>query len=60
MNRKKALLLITALQTALLVMLIVLFTSHAIKLTTFVAGVLVVGVVFSVITILAIRKLPPM
>jgi len=60
MNRKKALLLITALQTAILLMLMVLFTSHAISLTVFIALAVVIGVIFSTVTILIVRKLPPM
>ena len=53
-------LLITALQTAILVMLMVLFTSHAISLTVFIALVVVIGIIFSAVTILIVRKLPPM
>jgi len=60
MNRKKALLLITALQTAILLMLMVLFTSHAISLTVFIALAVVIGVIFSTVTILIVRKLTPM
>ena len=60
MNRKKALLLIAALQTAVLAMLMVLFLSHTIKLNTYIITVIVEGIVFIAITFLIIRKFPPM
>ena len=41
-------------------MLMVLFTSHAISLTVFIALAVVIGAIFSTVTILIVRKLPPM
>ena len=60
MNRKKALILIMALQFMLLGMLTVLFISHTMSVSAFVLTILIVGVVCTAATILAIRKLPPM
>ncbi len=60
MNRKKALILIMALQFMLLAMLIVLFTSHVMSVSAFASAIIIVGVVCTIATLLAIRKLPPM
>jgi len=60
MNRKKALILIMALQFMLLAMLTVLFTSHVMSVSAFVPTIIIVGVVCTAATILAVRKLPPM
>ena len=60
MNRKKALLLLSAIQAFLLAMFVVLFVNKAIGLTAFVACVATIGVVFSALIVVAFRKLPPM
>ena len=60
MNRKKALILIMALQFMLLAMLIVLFTSHFMSVTAFTFSILTVGIICTIATLLAVRKLPPM
>lgn len=60
MNRKKALLLLSVIQAFLLAMIVVLFVKNAISLTVFAAVVITIGVVFSVLIVVAIRKLPPM
>ena len=60
MNRKKAILLLSAIQAFLLAMFVVLFVNKAISLTVFVAVVITIGAVFSALTVVAIRKLPPM
>ena len=44
----------------LLAMLIVLFTSHVMSVSAFAITIIVVGVVCTAATILAVRKLPPM
>ena len=49
-----------ALQFMLLAMLIVLFTSHVMSVTPFTFSILTVGIVCTVATLLAVRKLPPM
>ena len=49
-----------ALQFMFLAMLIVLFTSHVMGVTAFTFSILTVGIVCTVATLLAVRKLPPM
>ena len=58
MNRKKALVILFGLQSMLLALLIALFTSNVISLTVFVPLIIFVGVVFSALTVVAVRKLP--
>lgn len=60
MNRKKAILLLSAIQFFLLALFVVLFVNKAINLTAFIAVVVTIGVVFSALIVVAIRKLPPM
>ena len=60
MNRKKAITLLLGLQMMLLALLVVLYVSGSISLYVFVSLVVFVGAVFSGLTILAVRKLPPM
>ena len=60
MNRKKAILLLSAIQFFLLALFVVLFVNKAISLTAFVAVVVTIGIVFSALTFVAVRKLPPM
>ena len=60
MNRKKALLLITAFELMLMAMLLVLFFSGVLSVIPFIITVLIVGIVSSSFTVLAVRKLPPM
>ena len=58
MNRKKALLIIMALQMMIIAFIAALFVSGAIKVAVFIPIILVVAVVFSAVTIIAVRKLP--
>jgi hypothetical protein len=60
MNRKKALLLLSLIQAFLLAMFVALFVNKAIGLTAFVAVVITIGIVFSALIVVAVRKLPPM
>ena len=60
LNRKKALALILGLQMMLLALLVVLYVSGSISMYVFVPLVVIVGAVFSSLTIVAVRKLPPM
>lgn len=60
MNRKKALLLLSVIQAFLLALFVVLFVNKVISLTAFVAVVITIGVVFSALIVVAVRKLPPM
>lgn len=60
LNRKKALALILGLQMMLLALLVVLYVSGSISMYVFVPLVVIVGAVFSGLTIVAVRKLPPM
>jgi hypothetical protein len=60
MNRKKALLLITAFELMLMAMLVVLFFSGVLSVIPFIITVLIVGIISSTFTVLAVRKLPPM
>lgn len=58
MNRKKALIMLLGLQSMLLALLIALFISNVISFTVFVPLIIFVGVVFSALTVVAVRKLP--
>jgi hypothetical protein len=58
MNRKKALVILFGLQSMLLALLIALLTSNVISFTVFVPLIIFVGVVFSALTVVAVRKLP--
>ena len=60
MNRKKALMLIMAVQMILLLILVALFVTGIMNVTAFVFTVLVVGIVSTAATVIAMRKLPPM
>ncbi len=60
MNRKKALLLISALEALLLAIAVVLYTAGSINLSAFIAILVVVGVIASALIVVAFRKLPPM
>ena len=60
MNRKKALLLIVAFELMLMAMLVVLYFSGVMSVTPFIITVLIVGIVSSTFTVLAVRKSPPM
>ena len=58
MNRKKALVILFGLQSMLLALLIALFTSNVISFTVFVPLIIFVCLVFSALTVVAVRKLP--
>ncbi|MBQ2209007.1 MAG: hypothetical protein II404_03470 [Prevotella sp.] len=60
MNRKKVLLLLSGIQFFLLALFVMLFVNKAISLTVFLAVAVTIGVVFSALIVVAIRKLPPM
>ena len=60
MNRKKALMLIMAIQMILLLILVALFVAGVMNVTAFVFNVLVVGIISTAATVMAVRKLPPM
>ena len=60
MNRKKALLLISALEALLLAIAVVLYTAGSINLSAFIAILVVVGVIASALIVVAFCKLPPM
>lgn len=60
MNRKKALMLIMAIQMILLPILVALFVSGIMNVTAFVFIIVTVGVVCSAATVIVVRKLPPM
>ena len=60
MNRKKALMLIMAIQMILLLILVALFVTGIMNVTAFAFTVLVVGIVSTAATVMAVRKLPPM
>ena len=59
LNRKKALVLISGLQMMLLALLVVLYVSGSLSMYVFVGLVVIVGAVFSGLTIVAVRKFPP-
>ena len=58
MNRKKALVVILGLQMMLLAMIVALFVSGVLNITLFILLVLIVGLVFTTLTVVAVRKLP--
>ena len=58
MNRKKALIALLALQMMLLAMIVALFVSGVLNITLFIQLVLIVGLVFTTLTVVAVRKLP--
>lgn len=60
MNRKKAILFISGIESMLLGMFIVLLATGAIRPVTFAAIAIVLGLVASALIFVAIRKLPPM
>lgn len=60
MNRKKALILIMAIQMILLIIPVALFVAGVMNVTAFVFTVLVVGIVSTASTVIALRKFPPM
>ena len=58
MNRKKAVILIMALELILLGILAMVFMYGMINLTAFIVTFVVISFVSSVLTIIAVRKLP--
>lgn len=60
MNRKKAMLIISAIEVCLLTTSVVLFLSDIIRPVTFAVLLGVIGLVSSTIIVVALRKLPPM
>ncbi len=58
MNRKKALAVLLGLQMMLLAMIVALFVSGVLNITLFILLVLIVGLVFTALTVVAVRKLP--
>ena len=56
MNRKKALIALMGLEMMLLAIIVVLFVSKTISLSVFVPLIIIVGAVFSALTIVAVRK----
>ena len=58
MNRKKALILIMALELILLGILAMVFMYGMIDLTAFIVTFVVISFVSSILTIIAVRKLP--
>ena len=52
--------IIMAIQMMLLAIVVALFVSEVMNVTAFVAIVVVVGIVSTAATVMAIRKLPPM
>ena len=58
MNRKKALVVLLGLQMMLLAMIVALFVSGVLNITLFILLVLIVGLVFTTLTVVAVRKLP--
>lgn len=60
MNRKKALLIISTIESLLTVMAVVFFINGSIRPVTFAALVLVIALVSAVFIFIALRKLPPM
>ena len=58
MNRKKALVVLLGLQMMLLAMIVALFVSGVLNITLFILLVLIVGLVFTALTVVAVRKLP--
>ena len=58
MNRKKALAVLLGLQMMLLAMIVALFVSGVLNITLFILLVLIVGLVFTALIVVAVRKLP--
>jgi hypothetical protein len=58
MNRKKALLMIAAIEMMLLAVVVALFVSDTISITALIPIVIVVGTISSAATIAAVKKLP--
>ena len=58
MNRKKALAVLLGLQMMLLAMIVALFVSGVLNITLFILLVLIVGLVFTTLTVVAVRKFP--
>ena len=58
MNRKKALAVLLGLQMLLLAMIVAPFVSGVLNITLFILLVLIVGLVFTTLTVVAVRKLP--
>ena len=58
MNRKKALVVLLGLQMMLLAMIVALFVSGVLNITLFILLVLIVGLVFTALTVVAVRKFP--
>jgi len=58
MNRKKTLAVLLGLQMMLLAMIVALFVSGVLNITLFILLVLIVGLVFTTLTVVAVRKLP--
>ena len=57
MNRKKALAVLLGLQMLLLAMIVAPFVSGVLNITLFILLVLIVGLVFTTLTVVAVRKL---
>ena len=60
MNRKKALIIIMAIQMMLLAILMALFVSGVMNVTAFVVIVAAVGILSTAATVIAVRKFPTM
>ena len=58
MNRKKALLMIAAIEMILLAVVVALFVSDTISITALIPIVIVIGTISSAATIAAVKKLP--
>ena len=58
MNRKKALVVLLGLQMMLLAMIVALFVSNVLNITLFILLILIVGLAFTTLTVVAVRKLP--
>ena len=58
MNRKKALLMIAAIEMMLLAVVVALFVSDTISITALIPIVIVIGTISSAATIAAVKKLP--
>ena len=58
MNRKKALVVLLGLQMMLLAMIVALFVSGVLNITLFILLILIAGLVFTTLTVVAVRKLP--
>lgn len=60
MNRKKVLLLVSMLEALFFFMMTVLYFQGTIKFMTFLIAITTVSGIFSILLLIAIRKLPPM